>query len=54
MRQLARRGAKTPSRDFFRGSYEQTVRRAAKTPGKARENPSIPPRAKKQTVVGES
>jgi hypothetical protein len=46
--------AKTPSRDFFRGSYEQTVRRAAKTPGKAREKPSIPRRAEKQTVVGES
>jgi hypothetical protein len=44
----------SPSRDFFRGSYEQTVRRAAKTPGKARENPSIPPRAEKETVVGES
>jgi hypothetical protein len=42
------------ARDFFRGSYEQTVRRAAKTPGKAREKPSIPRRAKKQTVVGES
>jgi hypothetical protein len=54
MRQLARGGAKTPPRDFFRGSYEQTVRRAPKTPGKAREKPSIPRRAEKQTVVGES
>jgi hypothetical protein len=54
MRQLACSGAKTPSRDFFRGSYEQTVRRAPKTPGKAREKPSIPRRAEKQTVVGES
>ena len=45
MRQMARHGAKTPSRDFFRGSYEQTVRRAAKTPEHARENASILPRA---------
>jgi hypothetical protein len=54
MRQLARGGAKTPPRDFFRGSYEQTVRRAAKTPGKAAKSRRFRRARKKQTVVGES
>jgi hypothetical protein len=48
------RAVKTPSRDFFRGSYEQTVRRAAKTPGKAAKSRRFRRARKKQTVVGES
>jgi hypothetical protein len=54
MRQLARGGAKTPPRDFFRGSYEQTVRRAAKTRERLARTRRFRRAPKKQTVVGES
>jgi hypothetical protein len=44
----------SPSRDFFRGSYEQTVRRAAKTRERLARTRRFRRAPKKQTVVGES